>query len=235
MTATRISALGYSCMEEIEAKDLKKSCQDISDKTGIELTLAIMDLAAKCCTNPKQSLTRINERLRSANIRDIDRLLPSGLSAFIKEHAVGLSLESALLLLDILVNLESRRLYRRELYYSFRRTVWLKLQKPHLTLTEAAQEVRQGVSHIGRREERRIVSRPILVKGLQYEHVVVVNPHLFRAEELYVALSRATKSVTVVGPDLTTIHTGSRPVSRGRDRSEPPSGTPSLFDDIVEP
>lgn len=44
----------------------------------------------------------------------------------------------------------------------------------------------------------RVVSRPLLVKGLEYDHVIILNPGNYSAQELYVALTRGSKSVTVI-------------------------------------
>jgi ATP-dependent exoDNAse (exonuclease V) beta subunit len=46
----------------------------------------------------------------------------------------------------------------------------------------------------------RVVSRTVLIKGLEYDHVII--PNLERISDhcnLYVALTRARKSVTVIG------------------------------------
>jgi DNA helicase IV len=51
---------------------------------------------------------------------------------------------------------------------------------------------------IGRARDNRIISRPLLVKGLEYDHAVVLNAERYSATELYVALSRSRKSLTVV-------------------------------------
>jgi DNA helicase IV len=50
----------------------------------------------------------------------------------------------------------------------------------------------------GRVPERRVISRPLLIKGLEYDHAVVLNAEQYSATELYVALTRGRKSVTVV-------------------------------------
>lgn len=47
-----------------------------------------------------------------------------------------------------------------------------------------------------------MVSRTLLIKGLEYDHVIVTNvADISDACDLYVALSRALKSVTIIGPN----------------------------------
>lgn len=60
--------------------------------------------------------------------------------------------------------------------------------------------VRDRLRRTGRRNDNRIASRTLLVKGLEYDHVIIAD--LSKMQDpcnLYVALSRARKSVTVVG------------------------------------
>lgn len=65
---------------------------------------------------------------------------------------------------------------------------------------EALAVVRDRLRHGGRGERRRIASRTLLVKGLEFDHVIIANVQNFTdPRQLYVALSRARKSVTVIG------------------------------------
>lgn len=71
------------------------------------------------------------------------------------------------------------------------------------TVTEALQLARNHTRAAGRRAAARVVSRPLLVKGLEYDHVVILNPAAYEAQELYVALTRGSKSVTVISESST--------------------------------
>jgi hypothetical protein len=67
-------------------------------------------------------------------------------------------------------------------------------------LLEELAKIREVLRHAGRRERRRIISRTLLVKRLEYDHVVIadVNQHA-SINDLYVALSRARKTITILG------------------------------------
>lgn len=59
--------------------------------------------------------------------------------------------------------------------------------------------VRERLRRGGRRNHSRIASRTLLVKGLEYDHVIIADLAKLRdPKNLYVALSRARKSVTIV-------------------------------------
>lgn len=42
------------------------------------------------------------------------------------------------------------------------------------------------------------ISRVLLVKGLQFDNVIIISPEKMTKEEFYVAISRATKSITII-------------------------------------
>ena len=67
-------------------------------------------------------------------------------------------------------------------------------------LLEELAKAREVLRYAGRRERKRIISRTLLVKGLEYDHVVIadVAEHA-QVNDLYVAFSRARKTVTILG------------------------------------
>lgn len=72
---------------------------------------------------------------------------------------------------------------------------------PERHLVAELGRARQRVRHGGRGRQLRVVSRTVLIKGLEYDHVIVANvADISDACNLYVALSRARKSVTIIGP-----------------------------------
>ena len=60
--------------------------------------------------------------------------------------------------------------------------------------------VRERLRRSGRGSSTRIASRTVLVKGLEYDHVVIADLDKFTdPRNLYVALSRARKSIAIIG------------------------------------
>lgn len=60
--------------------------------------------------------------------------------------------------------------------------------------------VRDRVRRLGRHPESRTASRTLLVKGLEYDHVIIADLNkMTDPSNLYVALSRARKSITIIG------------------------------------
>ena len=72
-----------------------------------------------------------------------------------------------------------------------------------VSVRSAVIAIRNHTRIVGRRPDQRVVSRPLLVKGLEYDHVIVVAADGYSASELYVALTRGRSSVTVVSKSKT--------------------------------
>ncbi|WP_193671183.1 ATP-binding domain-containing protein [Nocardioides salarius] len=72
----------------------------------------------------------------------------------------------------------------------------------HTELSKA----RDSLRHAGRRERRRIISRTLLVKGLEYDHIIIADAtNHSEVNDFYVALTRARKSIHILanGASLT--------------------------------
>ena len=67
-----------------------------------------------------------------------------------------------------------------------------------VSLSDAAADVEAKARHLGRHVGRRTVGSTLLLKGLEFEHVVIVEYDGMTKEDWYVALTRATKSVIVL-------------------------------------
>jgi superfamily I DNA/RNA helicase len=91
--------------------------------------------------------------------------------------------------------------YRREAWYDTLEAIELTRNDGRPVL-EHFGRVRDRLRQSGRRKHTRISSTTLLVKGLEYDHVIIPNlSNLIDPRHLYVALSRARKSVIVMGRD----------------------------------
>jgi hypothetical protein len=81
------------------------------------------------------------------------------------------------------------RLYRREAWRDTLKALTIAAASSGLTVAQAIGSIRNRTRIAGRAQDDRIISRPLLVKGLEYDHAVVLNGERYSATELYVALS----------------------------------------------
>lgn len=95
------------------------------------------------------------------------------------------------------------KLYRGELWRDCERSVSDLASGRVATMLEATANVRQRTSNSGRKLPQRTVSTPLLLKGLEFDHVVIPDATHFSKERFaqaklfYVAISRATRSLTI--------------------------------------
>ena len=99
--------------------------------------------------------------------------------------------------LRAIAELPGGRLYRREAWRDMLQALRIA-SASGITVTQALSRIRNRARIIGRASEQRVISRPLLIKGLEYDHAIVLNAEGLTATELYVALSRGRKSLTVV-------------------------------------
>ncbi len=70
---------------------------------------------------------------------------------------------------------------------------------PQLTLAEAAEKYHSEFRYKGRPVGRRkLIGTTLLVKGLEFDHSIVLDADSLSKKELYVALTRGAKSLTII-------------------------------------
>jgi DNA helicase-2/ATP-dependent DNA helicase PcrA len=75
---------------------------------------------------------------------------------------------------------------------------------PQLTLPEAAEKYQTQFRYRGRPVgRRRLIGTTLLVKGLEFDHAIVLDAASLSRKELYVALTRGAKSLTVISSQAT--------------------------------
>lgn len=99
------------------------------------------------------------------------------------------------------------KLYRNELWRDAERAATEVVADRAETMIAATLSIRQRVSNSGRRLPKRTVSTPLLLKGLEFDHVIIpdathfANERQAQAKLFYVAISRATRSLTISSPE----------------------------------
>jgi hypothetical protein len=91
-----------------------------------------------------------------------------------------------------------RTVYRPELMEAFCQAARLATSETDRTLTSAAEFIRDKRASEGRRVGPRAIGSTLLLKGLEADHTVVIDADEMKATDLYVAISRGARSLTVV-------------------------------------
>ncbi len=90
-------------------------------------------------------------------------------------------------------------LYRRECVSQLREAIRHCNGANFAELPDMVAAARARARHRGRPTKRKTIGTPLLLKGLEFDHAVLLwEPDHLSAQGLYVALTRGSKSLTVV-------------------------------------
>ncbi len=132
-----------------------------------------------------------------------DAILDIEISAAWAVLSINGSAESALDVLKLERSHPLSRTFRGELIGDTRRALSEIMDGRHQSLVAASEAARQRLSRTGRAPVARTISTPLLLKGLEFDHVLIPDAiHYTRqksaaAKSFYVAISRARHTLTI--------------------------------------
>jgi hypothetical protein len=202
----------YSSMEEMECADLLAFAGDLDTQLGPARAARALRFAAECWTEVSTALEPLQRSLDEGRIPGQSRSpkLAPIFAAFVTAASTSewSDLRAAMLSIALLPD---ARLFRRELWREAMRCLAQMDRMVDATLRDTAWQVRQRQRFAGRALDLRSVSRTLLVKGLEFEHALVLNASEFEdrkrpgdgARHFYVAVTRGSHSLAVLSQDST--------------------------------
>lgn len=192
----RASGGGFQAIEEIAASRLQAFAKQWDEATILAHRVqAFTSLLSECIqvipTLPGQVLCPEDLAISLETLMLQNTLMQdSGTGAILK-------------LLSIVKRRSDFRLFRREVWRDAERAAGALANGRAATMEEAVAIVKQSTARTGRLLPHRTVSTPLLLKGLEFDHVVIpdashfANERFASAKLFYVAISRATQSLTI--------------------------------------
>lgn len=196
----------YAVMEALDEKATSTFCALVDRGGPSALASGVVQFAVNCATGvaghlPAAARTRLasgsrigtrNQELQAA-FDAVNRILSSPSPGTVRTA------------LQTIARLPGVTVYCREAWREALAALQHAALDQELSVVDALAKVRNHARTTGRRSESRIVTRPLLAKGLEYKHVVLLDADQYTAVELYVALTRGSKSVTVISksPQIT--------------------------------
>lgn len=189
----------FSSIEEVEGKTLHSFVKKfVAAKTTKEGFLLAVEFAKKCFTGVAKALTAGTKKGEIAKqgkatkyplvLHAANAYLNSPTSAHLKAFFLALK-----------ANPETSA-YRRDLLYRFLNVLKIHIDGAGANLTEAANLYQRDMRHTGRPiTHRKLIGTTLLVKGLEYDHAVILDADAMDAKDLYVAMTRGAKSLTIIG------------------------------------
>lgn len=193
----------FSAMEPMECPDLLGWAKEIDSTTGTQRAVAVIDGAKRCFTAVGALLKKDREILAAGGLPTPSaRAKNAHLTGALARVASSPSFAPVLEALQAIESVPGTVLYRRELWAEMKRTIRLFEAGGNTDLWSAAWTSRDQARLTGRRVDLRTVSRTLLVKGLEFDHSIVLAADDLTAKELYVALTRGSRSLTVLSKNV---------------------------------
>jgi hypothetical protein len=185
----------YHNMETIACDDLMQSAEEIQSSAALNRMDAVLGFGSKCLTAMNQ-LETVANALKKGSPRKgrYTRQAEMDLLSAVVNSDSFLPVAAAL---EGLSQMPNVKVWRRELFNEMLKALRECNVGNQPTLKDAAWSVRNKTRQINRRLPNRVISRTVLVKGLQFDHSIVLDAESLGMKDLYVALTRGTRSVTV--------------------------------------
>lgn len=188
----------FSSIEEVEGKDLFSFIRKIEQANTASDSLKVsIDFAKRCMTAVEGNLPAGTIRGEvvtiRANTRNPDAARAA--NAYLNEQN-GKTLSEFLLALK---NTEDVNVVRSDLFNRAMGVLRKQILHPSLSLDEAAEKYHGEFRHKGRPVgRRRLIGTTLLVKGLEFDHAIVLDAASLSKKELYVALTRGARTLTII-------------------------------------
>lgn len=195
----RTMAGRFSSIEEVEGKDLHLFLNKLKAAKTVQAGfLLALDFAKKCFTGVGNALTAGTKRGELAK-QSKGTKYPLVLHAANDYLNNPTSSHLKAFFLELKDNPEASA-YRRDLLYRFLNVLKLHINGQGASLSEAANLYQREMRHMGRPiSHRKLIATTLLVKGLEYDHAVILDANSLDANDLYVAMTRGAKSLTIIG------------------------------------
>lgn len=188
----------FSSIEEVEAKTLFSFIKKIeAAKTASAKLCETIEFAKKCCTAVDKILSAPTRRGDYAEVTKATKYpeLLKIANNYLK-NASSLNLEK---FLTAIKENPDTSTYRRDLLNRFIKVLRTHHENQELSLLESAQRYQREFRHSGRPiRHNKLIGTTLLVKGLEYSHAIILEAESMSPKELYVALTRGAKSITIV-------------------------------------
>ena len=189
----------FSSIEEVEGKELHSFVKKLgAAKTAKAGFLLAVEFAKKCFTGVAKALTAGTQKGDVAKQSKATKypLVLHAANAYLNSPT---SVHLKTFFLELKANAETSA-YRRDLLYRFLNVLKIHIDGAGENLTEAANLYQRDMRHTGRPiSHRKLIGTTLLVKGLEYDHAVILDADALDAKDLYVAMTRGSKTLTIIG------------------------------------
>jgi len=199
-SARRIGGLLQS-MEEMECRALMEWSNNFDSNSGISLAINLIDFIFMCMVQ-EDFYNEIKKTISRNKINDL---------LLINDHEIGFAffrivenndLSSIITILEKILHEKGHKIFRRELMIEMKRAIQAYTIENYDSILDAAWNIRSRTRSIGRKAPQKTISRTLLIKGLEFDHSIILNANqLQNKQHFYVASTRGSQSLTVLSRD----------------------------------
>lgn len=197
--AQKLAAAGFSNIEPLGCKQLYSFAKKIEAATGHARLEIVLDFISACMTYVEKpafmNAVKSHQDGKELGATKFGDLVKIGIAV-----AEGTMDESVFELMQGFHAREATRLFRREMFFAMRSALQIRFARQYDTLTDAVWDVLNRIRHTGRSIGKRSIGSTLLVKGLEFDHAVIIHADSMSRKDWYVALTRATTSITILSP-----------------------------------
>lgn len=192
----------YQSMEEMECKDLMKYAVIFDETAGVELGEFVVEFLHQCMV-PEKFFIEIKQKLSTDNINGLLKIESSEIGFAFYKLIFNREMINIANIIDIVEHTQHLKIFRRELLSEMKRAIQSFVDEGFPSVQEAAFAIRDRTRYVGRKFERNSISRTLLIKGLEFDHVVILNADKFIGrkdfkQHFYVAATRGSQSLTIL-------------------------------------
>jgi DNA helicase-2/ATP-dependent DNA helicase PcrA len=183
---------GVQVVEPVEMRDLISSAIEITEAAiGLERLTATLKFAASTTTNVNTLVQRLNVLRRGSDANDEDEVEGACLRLW-----DGGDLQDVHALLTGIGRGKDRWVYRPHLLAVMNAALNRAISRG-LNLHDAALAEREAQRMKGRLLPSRGVGSTLLLKGLESDHAIILDADTMNANNFYVAITRASRTLTI--------------------------------------
>lgn len=192
----------FTSMEELDCRALMDFGRRMDAASDGERAAALIDFAVQCFTELKATVTPWRSAYESGRLVNTARLTANRRLAEslnnLANAGPGEWPRRLVAAIRVIERVQGLVLYRRELWREMTTTVLSFQSNLADSIEETAWMVRDRSRRLGRKSEHRVVSRTLLVKGLEFHGCIVLDADKLSSKELYVALTRGRSHLAVL-------------------------------------
>lgn len=188
----------FASIEEIEGNSLFSFFGKIDRaRTNSKRLKEVVSFAAKCITAVNGNLPAPTKRGEQTQIRQNTRNaeIARKANAYLEDPSAA----NMTGVLDGLVKISETRLFRRDLFNRALGVLRKQSDAPGTPFLKTVEQYHTEFRHRGRPVAYpKLIGTTLLVKGLEFDHAIVLDASSLSKKELYVALTRGARSITII-------------------------------------